>query len=362
MLRPSVAPGMKLTGILVVAVVLAPLAAAHGAAPAREVDTRVLLDDDGLTGYGPDACAPAVGTCPFGNGAPDLLSLDLREAATPTGQPVLWFRVAFQTNAVPGPRAIHLALTAGGKERAFDWTSADGATFTTSTFTAIAGPTPIGDGHPQALDGMVGYDALGLKVGDRLEGLSAESHGGGEDGDRMPGGWTSQGTEVAPVPNPAGAEPAYDGTYTLKGPAALLKVTAAGALDLAGKGTMLHVENLLAASAQFVTLSLSAPPGVLASLDSATLALEGGAVKMAGLKLANATGDGVLNVTVTSDLGAHAFLLVPYRGTAPLVPNATSPAPPSTSSSKASPPALPLLAVAAAVVLARRRQGFAVSR
>ncbi len=346
-----------------------PIVAAHGAAPTREIDTRVLQDDDGTAGYTPDTCAPVPG-CPFASGAPDLLALDLREASTADGQPVLWFRAAYQTEVPAGPKAIHITLTAAGKAHELDFTSADGVAFTSGTFAKVVGPTPIGDGHPKALDGMLFPSALGLGPGDTLTGISVESHGAGNAGDLMPGGWSpSEGVEVAPIPNPAESERSFPGAYTLSGPAPLLRMMAMGALDLtAAKGlVMVHVENALSATQQFANLSVTAPAGVVATFDPASVALDGGAAKMATLRLVKATGDGVLNVTVRSDLGAYAVLSIPYQGapahhdsnTTALPGSGTGDATsrlPGPSSSHATPLPLPFLAMAVSLLVARRRR------
>jgi hypothetical protein len=294
-----------------------------------------------------------VGSCPFQNGAPDLLSLDVREAATPAGQPVLWFRVAMQTNAADGPRAIHVGFTVDGKPLEVDWTSLDGKAYTTSAFEAIAGPTPVGDGHPQALDGMLSFAALGVAAGAKLAAFQVESRGSTEDGDVMPGGWTANGAEVASVPNPSEPGVPFPGAYTLAGPARLVDASPMGTLDLAqGKDSvMLHVTNRLAASPQFVRLHVVAPPGVAASFEGGELALDGGAMKMATLRVGSAVAPGTLNLTVTSDLGAYLSFQVPYNASPP--PASTGPA--STGPSAKASSILPLVPVVVAILLGRRR-------
>jgi hypothetical protein len=355
---------------LLLAAAALPAATAHGASAPREVDARILQDDDGLTGYTPGTCAADVPGCPVSGGAPDLLSLDAREARDELGRPVVWFRVVYQTDQPALLRAVHLTFTAKGAEKEFDWSSADGVHFTTGTFARILGPTPVGDGHPQALDGMVPDALLGLAVGDQLTGFSAESHGTGEESDIMPGGWTYAGQATIPsIPNPTATAPSFPGAYTLQGPAQLLKVGEVGSLELTpGKGqAAVQVENLLAGGAQFATLTLQAPAGATASLDPAALALDGGQLKISTLKLAKATVSGNLTVTVRTDLGAYQVLSVPFKG-APATPNATAPnlvgaegvsstsarTASVTATSKAAPLPLPFVALALALLAARR--------
>ncbi|MEK6984896.1 MAG: hypothetical protein AABX89_00740 [Candidatus Thermoplasmatota archaeon] len=341
---------------------LAPTAIGHGAAAAREIDTRILADDDGLIGYGPDSCSAAP-VCPLSNGALDLLSLDIREAKNETGAHVLWFRAVYQTDHVGIPAELHLTFTAAGAEHEFEWSSTDLTAFSSTTFAAVAGPTPVGDGHPQAVDGMVLASALGLSPGDVISDLAMESHGeSGED--LMPGGWTVQGIPFDPVPNPASEleeHEHYDGTYTLLGPAPLVTAILSDRSAGAARSATLTVTNALAGTAQFTMFDVV--PAALATLDLASLALDGAATKSAVLTVAP-DAFGTLTVTVRSDLGAYQVLSLDL-GAAPI------PATPSHNgtahdhddadghhdgeANKASPLPLPFLAIAAAVLLARRR-------
>lgn len=340
----------------------APAALAHGAPAAREIDTRILADDDGLTGYGPDSCSAAP-VCPFSNGALDLLALDVREAKDEAGAHVLWFRAIYQTDHVGIPAELHLTFTAAGAEHELEWSTADLATFTSTTFAKVAGPTPVGDGHPQAVDGMVLAASLGLASGDVITDLAMESHGeSGED--LMPGGWTVQGVPFDPIPNPIAEledHDPYDGTYTLVGPATLLAVGLGELSTGSERSATLIVLNTLAGTAQFATLDL--PPQSPATLDLESLALDGAATKSVTLTIPTGL-FGLLNVTVTSDLGAYQVLTLDL-GAAPLpAANGTahgddghddSDGHHDGETSKPSSLPLPFLAVAAAALLARRR-------
>lgn len=337
----------------------APLASAHGAPPVREVDARVLLDDDGLVGYG--GCVD--GTCQPASpaGGLDVLALDVREASLGDGSPAVVFRIIVQSEApVPGASLVlHVDAPAGAVDLRAD--SADGLAFT-STFDRLDGPVDVGDGHPKALDGWVRYSTLGAKPGDTLSGLAVSSFRGTDQDDAMPGGWFVNGQEVPAVPDEpdpsAATEGSAPGSYTLAGPANLLSLAADPAsVDLSRGPAMvkLTLANPVTLE-QFANLTLSSPAGVAASLASAQALLQASGSRTVDLTVTNATADGTLSLVAYTDLGGRATLQVPVKA-APMnstMDNSTQTT--TASASKQSPGVGVLLVPALAAVALRRRR------
>lgn len=335
---------------LLLALALLPSAAAHGAPPVRDIDARVLLDDDGLVGYG--GCLE--GECVPGSEAGlDVLALDVREAYLPDGSPAVVFRLIVQSEApVAGAAlALHVGSPGGGKDFRAD--TADGLAFTSASFDRLDGPFDVGDGHPKALDGWVRLAALG-KPGDALSGITVQSLRGDAGDDAMPGGWSSNGVEVPAVTQ----EEAAEGTYTLSGPALLVSASANGTADLAHGPAKVGVVLVNPTTVQqFANVSLGLPDGATATLASTQVILQPSATRTVELTVSNATVDGVVNVVVSTDLGGRAVAGVPVRAPPPVASNSTAPS--TTASGSKDSPALGaaalLLPLAAAVLLRRRR-------
>jgi hypothetical protein len=294
---PAAALALPLAALLA----LAPPAAAHGAPPVREVDARVLLDDDGL-GYG--GCVE--GACPPGaGGGLDLLALDVREAWL-GGQPAVVFRILFQSAEPAAGGGIVLAVEAPGGARQLRADTADGLAFVPTGFDRLDGPFDVGDGHPKALDGWVLASALGAAEGDALSGLSVATFRGEAPDDAMPGGWFVNGVEVQVPPSDGGP-----GTYTLAGPATLVALTVGEAMVQAHGPARVTLELSNAVGLpQFADLAATAPAGVRASLASAGLALDGGASRTVELTV-HTDVDAVVEVVATTDLGGRAVASIP---------------------------------------------------
>lgn len=286
-----------------------PTAMAHGAAEPREIDTRILADDDGLSGYGicfEGQCVP--GSSPQGW---DIVVLEGREAALATGEPVLILRTVVQAADVQDGRGIDITFKAGGKDHTFGFVAA-GAGVTTTTFDAIEGPMDAFDGYPKAVDGYILYSTLGVKAGDAITDIRVTSTYEAEPADIAPGTWFLMGEEV-----PASAAEHPAGEYTLKGPASLVNVTAdklEADASRAPANVTFQVANALSATAQFATLNLTVPAGITASLDQAGLNLEPGSKRTVTLSIANASASGTVFLTVTSDTGAYERLEIPVTG------------------------------------------------
>lgn len=314
MTKPSVAAALAFLALAALALAV-PAAQAHGAAPPREVDTRVLLDDDGGIGYG--GCAgPAAESgvpCASDHGGLDLLVLDVREAWL-GDEPAAVFRIVTQSEG-DGSGALALSIGLAGAAREFKVADAL-APAASSTFDFVAGPFDAFDGHPKAVDGWLKLSTLGAKPGDTLEGIVVRSLADGEPDDVMPGGWYANGQEVPHLPHdadPAEAAPApRPGVYALKGPAPLLALEpAAGFVDLAASGNLtLRLANPLAGTSQDVTLSVVLPGGVLGGLDRGNLTLEPGATRQVTFRAAPGSLGGNATVVARSGLGGLATATV----------------------------------------------------
>ncbi len=328
-----------------------PSASGHGAAAAREIDTRILADDDGLIGFSAciegEACVPGLASESW-----DLIVLEAREAYLPDGKPALVLRTVYQTDDAHDGRTVTISFDAGGKSQVFGFES-KGEGVITDTFDLVRGPFPAFDGFPFAVDGYVSYAKLGLKPGDQLTNVRVVSAIEGEEGDVMPGTWMSNGVEVPYVPSePEIPGAAAAGTYTLAGPAPLVTIaTSSTALDLGKNATRLTLTltSKLTSTPQFVNLTMASPPGIVAALSQSGVALDGGATKTVTVTVSRASTAGTLNVTIRSDLDYVQKILVNVLP-APVkaVPsNSTcsstcSPATSSSASKKSPLPALPL--------------------
>jgi hypothetical protein len=326
-------------------VAAAPGAAAHGAAPPREVDTRVLLDDDGLAGFG--GCVE--GSCPpEPHEGLDLLSLDARELRLPDGRPGLALAVAFQWQAegVQG-RSIRLQFVAGGQVQAVTFLGPDTDAPTVAGAERIVGPVPVGDGDPRRVEAWFDLATFGLppSPGSELSNVTVQSHRGDTLDDRMPGGWYQAGVQVPHVPHSAdpgeALEEAAPGRYTVKGPARLLDASPPLPDSAAfPRSYSLTVGNPLGDLGQSVTLSHG---------DPASFVLGPGEGQAVNVTLPPGRHD----VTLVSDLGAWASFDLPFIARPA---NTTAPAPPPQEKDAPAPAAWPVaLALLAAAAAARRR-------
>lgn len=307
--------GPLLLALAFLASLAAPPALAHGAPAARELDARVLLDDDGGLAYGGciEVCNPVAP--PEGL---DVLALDVREAWLGDA-PALVFRIVFQFEAVHDGRGFVLELTAQGTTQELVIDSPDGSLYTSTAFDRLVGPVDVGDGHPKALDAWISTARLGLAPGDAVTNLALRSTHHEEPDDVMPGTWFSQGLEVPHLPHdPADpmevlAQPAA-GTYTLKGPAPILTLTPATALvDLATDGNLTFtVTNPLTTLAQFTRVALQPPAGVRVTLQGGDtegqleLNLDPGASRTFTVTVDGDSASGAVQVVTQSDLGGRA--------------------------------------------------------
>ena len=287
--------------LLTAALLLAPLASAHGAPEAREIDERVLADGSTNGDYG------ASGS--LDEGGLDVLALDVHEA-TLDGAPALVFRVIVQGGDAAASHTLTFTFAAGG-DRVYTMQSDDLATWTSSDFAAIRGPFDVGDGHPKAIEGIVPLSALGVSQGDEVAGIHVTSSMDGDDADVMPGSWYLSGVEVPTV-----EDPPAPGNYALRGLPSWFTITADTTSIEPGQNVTVDLTSNLDAIEQFVTLTVQAPAGMEATLDGNAILAPGEAVS----KTLTLTGFGVGDVRIIaqSDLGLERELILPLAS-APIV-------------------------------------------
>lgn len=296
-----------------------PGAWAHGAPEGRDIDFRVLEDWTGPAAG--TEMGPHVGEyngmhtgAPFGP-AHDILAVDVRELVDPSGEPALSVRYTFQGGnpAEGGELNDTLNFTIGEKTFGFYVATLDNELWT-SDFPLIAGPFPVGDGFPLALEGIVPLRLLDAKIGDVVSAMKvvssyhdASMNGMRMDGDVAPGGFNYNHFAV-----PAPTDDSLQLDYTLKGPPELFTVDlAADALEVPRRGETITVNLTVApngtALEQFINITIVPAPGyeTNATVFSIRLAAEPRLVPV----LLTAIGDsaprpGTVDILATSDLGS----------------------------------------------------------
>lgn len=279
---------------------MAPVAAAHGAVEPREIDTRILADgtDNGDYG-GPQGV--------LNEGGLDILSLDVYEATMPgTTEPALVLRVIVQEGE-PGSHTLTFDLDAGGA-KSYTLTTSDLTSYASTDFAAVRGPFPVGDGHPQAIEGIVPLAELG-GIGTEVGGITVTSAKDGTDMDVMPGSWFVQGIEVPSDPTVTPTP----GAYTLRGLPAWFTMSGDGTLDVGEAETVVDLVNGLDTLEQFLTLTVQAPAGITATLSSPSVLLGPGEARNLTLRT-QGIGAGDVVVTATSDLGLTQQISFPLLG------------------------------------------------
>lgn len=296
---------MRTLVLIAIAAILLPTAMAHGAPEAREIDLRALTDGTATADYGgPEGL--------LSDGAPDLLALDIREATDSLGNPNIGFRFTHQLgDPTTGTLGLQLTFDAGGTSHAYAMETMDGATYTSSSFSSINGPFDVGDGTPKAVEGWVTTDELGVNMGEELTNIRVISTFDGTNADHMPGTYELQGQMMPAIP----PEEEIPGKYTLTGPAKLIQFSSSvNEIDSAGQAsTNLTITNTLTTLDQFVSLNTTAPPGIIAALDSDSIALGPGEARTIMLTISG-NGAGEVAVNIRSDLGAFETIVLPLIG------------------------------------------------
>ncbi|MEA3165492.1 MAG: hypothetical protein QOJ26_349 [Thermoplasmata archaeon] len=322
------------TAGIIVALTALSLLTPTGAArnlPPEELFHLILVDDDGLVGYGgctEGACAPEQPR------AYDAVALDAREVADPSGVPQLVFRFLVAPVDDDLARTIALSGMAGGREFTLQAIVEGNRT----TASAGVGQEPYASGEETAVEVVVPYSGLGVQVGTQLADLRVETMLDDARGDIMPGGWYDGDTLVPHIPHEVGEltevteEPA-PGQYSLLGPAPLITIDAP-LLGMAEQGwaVTLNVTSQLGTGDQEVTATAA---GI-----SISTTLPAGATRMLRLQVGADAGATVLRIH--SDLGGYQER--PLDVPAPAVQESPLP------------PTLALAAVALALGLAARRR------
>lgn len=330
---------------------LAPLAAAHTAAPPRSDYTRVLHDceddwfgDDSGLGSGRDGY--------------DLHTLDVREAWSEA----LGHHVIFRTilNG-EGSATITLSLKADGASKSYTWTGS-GSSWT-GTFASIKVDNSLNDGPRFALEGTVKRSTLGADVGDKLTEYRLSSTIDGDDGDAVPDDNTNAVQSCRNVYNPAGG-------FTLKGPVQYVEA-AFGEQDVqvkAGQETFvtLDLKNKLRDAAQTVDVSISGDlelhePESNQYVKSASFDLNkrgsGGDASFIHVAVGGDTpGKGTATVTITTSLGGRITETLDYEILAAGATTTTSDAPDEPDAPDEESPGLGLLALIGLLAVAARRR------
>ncbi len=308
-----------------------PAAQAHGGAPPRAHETRILHDmNDDCGGDGVTA------NC---RGTHDLIALDVRETWDPTLGDVLVVRLTLDKGASGAALKDTLTVKVGSATKTFALETADDKAFT-GAFDRVAGPFPLNDGTRFAVEGTLKRSTLGAAVGDTLSGWALQSASGTTEGDKMPGSYrTSLGTD-GPAPASEASDPTAYGpaSYKLKGPVQyarlvseprMVSVTAGGeALVVltvtsllgdqgAGRPGLDQAIHLEAADADGAEVRFHNPSaGAYAATHDAVLR-KGAALEVHVAVQGEAPASGALRVTLTTDLGGRVVLEVPYTVTAP---------------------------------------------
>lgn len=357
-LTPTLAIGLAL-------LVAAPAATAHGAAPSRAIDTRILLDDDGSVG--PGGCVD--GQCPPNDaGGLDLLSIDGREAYTADGQPTIELRVAFQDFSSKTGQSVKITFKAGGADHEIEF-HGGGTAYNSSACAKFAGPIPIGDRTPKAIDCTLLASGLGVKSGDKLEEVKVTSSIGGNAYDVMPGTWYENGqlaphvptVEPGQVPDPGEIQEGLSdpelGSYEVVGPAALLNLTTTAPGTIGPFKATLAIQNAVAED-QFATITVQTFGNLTAAVDQSSLDLKASsAARTVILTIDKVKSAGNVTLLITTNLGAYQKITLDVKPPVSVAAPSTATNASSTSSTTKQSPAMELAALGLLLVgLAARRR------
>lgn len=362
----------------------APASADGATANPPPLFTRIGVDDDGAVA--PGGCAAAnPASCTQDVLGLDLVSLEVREASTANGTGQAIFLIGFQGGKAGQDNLLTLKLTAGSAQT-FAISGKTEGPYNSTACAAVVGPYtfPGADEHVKAIECRVPYSALGGNgTGTKVTGISVESAVGNTKYDLLPGTWQTTNGQTVPyaprcttptppsLPSCTTTPPTTPFEYTLKGPAKLLDATlSATSVNLAQGPGLVEVQltSLATNLTQEVALALESPSTIQATLDSPTAVLVSNTSKTVALSIVGATRDGIVTLTLTSDLGAYQVLSVsvaapPSSTCPPTAGNATRapgcPTTGETATTTAAAPGFELMPMAALLGLAtlnRRRR------
>lgn len=344
---------------LVVGVLCAPFAMAHGAPSPPEEATRLLADwDDDCGGDG----GAVQGNC---RGSDDVIALDVQERADAQLGDVVVFRFYLDKGKTyPITNTLSLRTPAG--MRTFSMQTSDDAAFTNQGFDRLGQPVLLQDGTRFTVDGTVSLATLGMQAGQSFSDFKVESKTGGSTGDYMPGGCNNT---VGSCVDTGQSSDQYiagggNGNYRLRGPTYYARITAPASGTVAAGETqvfLVDVKNQLRRTIQEATVTVEGGAGVVAKLrssgefrDTATVALAGSESSSIELRLEGVThgASGTLKIIVTTDKGGQSEAAMAYSVTAGIPSPTTQP----TTTSKASPGLAPLALAAVCLALAGARR------
>jgi hypothetical protein len=383
MAQSPLRPFIGVLALLLLAAAVPP-ALADGATPnPPPLFTRIGVDDDGAVA--PGGCAAAnPASCTQDVLGLDLVSLEVREAYTSNGTGQAIFLIGFQGGKAGQDNVVTLKLTAGSAQT-FAIAGKTEGPYNSTSCSAVVGPYPFpgADEHVKALECRVPYAALGGNgTGTKVTGISVESAVGNTKYDLLPGTWQTTNGQTVPyaprcstptppnLPSCTPTPPTTPFEYTLKGPAQLLEATlSAASVNLAqGPGLVeIQLASLATNLTQEVAIAMEAPATIQASLDAPTAVLVSNTSKTVALSIVGATRDGMVKLTLTSDLGAYQVLSVsvaapPSSTCPPVAGNATrAPGCPTTTGTTTNQPApgfelMPMAALLGLATLSRRRR------
>ncbi len=291
-MRPS--PVITAALLVLTASVLAPLATAHAAPPARAFETRVLHD------HNDDSLLVLAGKHGF-----DAIALDVREVHTPDGAPALALRLLLNggcddTLSDPCGTLSHAIqfLADGNPVEVVLSTTDGGATWSVSPAGLATAPAEIGDGTRFAIEAWVPFAELGIAVFSELTDWFVAGAWEGQVADNMPEG------VVPGTPDPLGA--AYQlAAYSVRSPEAYVRLAAAVGQSAVEPGTTFDIllDNPVPLE-QNVTLQIT-------GATPATLTVPVAARFQKAITLAADGNAEAVTVSATTPLGGHAFLRLP---------------------------------------------------
>lgn len=368
LLRNAMRP---LPGVLaaLLALALLPSASAHGPPDPLDFETALLVDHN-------DDCGEDGASC---RGTHDLIAVYVREKVDAQHGDVVVFR--FFANAGSFPVKDVFTFKAGTASKTLELTTSDNRAFTMGGNLPVArvgtGASLNDPGAPGRFSVEITVKASELgPVGTALTSFKVEAFKGSTKGDYMPGGFVDAlGIDHA---NPdQGSQPTNRAAaeYKLRGPTYYLTLTPPVTQEVAaGSETLaqVNVKNELRKTAQSITFTVTAGPGVTARFhDTAsgegegyadTLRLDLAKAGSSSIHLAleglEAGASGTLTITATTDQGGRSTVAVPYtvtEGQAGPTTDAETPQP----EDKDAPGPAPLLlfgALALALALAIRRR------
>jgi hypothetical protein len=367
--------------LLLALAVLLPMAAAHGPAPAKDQDARLLAD------HNDDCGGDDVGGLSNCRGTHDLVGLDVRELNDGANDLVVFRFLLNGGNAADGLRDV-LSLKADGTTKTFEIRTTNNQDFQGTGFASVSKAVPANDGTRFIVEATVRRDALGA-VDAKLTEFKVDAFRGSTSGDYMPGGYHGPVGQVNdPAQSPATNRVAgclKPGTqqieqahcYRLRGPGYYVTLDDPGPQQVPATGeaiVQLHLRNQLPNTAQSLTVSVAGGEGVRARFHdpnapsgegySEQLRIDlpkgGSTASHLALDQATAGASGTVTVTVTTDLGGRSQLSVPFE----VLAGGTEPTPTEDGSQTGDAdgngipgpaPALALLGLAAASWVARRR-------